>query len=197
MDLKQSLKYSVKPKTTPLYYGLLILIPIIGFILQQGYIVRVYQEVGKKNQKRTPKFEKWWEMFKQGLTIIILGLTLSLIISIIPAIGPLIGMVLPLYFVHFFNQKGKLSQKLDPTKIIKAIINKPGEFILYLIYVIGMILIGGIIIIFLIFLTVLSVLTIILIPISLLLGLLIFYVFGVLSISIAHLAATYYRENTK
>ena len=118
-----------KPKR--LWYGLWLLVPIIGWFALAGFQVKIIKALVRGKNKEVPEFGKFWDSFMKGLIIFVKILPLVIVVSLlqhIPVIGDFLQLLVNIIFVPylFVNLviRGKFEESFNIKKAWNIVVVK-------------------------------------------------------------------------
>lgn len=100
LKFEQGMKFPWQ-KPERLWYGLWVLLPIIGWFALGGYGVKIIKALVAGKNKELPTFGKFWDNFMIGLIILIKLIPLMIVVSLLQHV-PLIGKILHFAAIIFF-----------------------------------------------------------------------------------------------
>ncbi len=136
--IKEALKYPFANWKRMFNYWWM-LIPIWGWFVVAGYLVRVINEIIKKGSKNElPAIRPWEGLFKTGFLAIITLVILSLfvfVLMLIPYVGVVayiyISLILPVLWIQFAETK-RIRDGLDVLRASNTIFTHLGKYVLAL-----------------------------------------------------------------
>jgi hypothetical protein len=140
LDFKSAFNYPFN-KAKKMWNILWILLPIVGWFVLGGYGIRIIKEFSKGKFKQLPalKFKKdlnlGFMMFLKSLPFILIYILISTLLIEISSWLEVVDIIfkifaMPILFIHFFNKETIGS--LFEFKILKAVFDDIGDYVIVL-----------------------------------------------------------------
>jgi len=139
-----------KPKR--LWYGLWLLVPIIGWFALAGLQVKIINALVQGKNKEVPKLGKFWDSFMQGLIIFVKILPLVIAVSLlqyVPVIGDILQVLANFIFVPYLFVNLVVTGKFEESFNIKkawdiVVVKNFADYVIAIVKTLGFVVIYAI-----------------------------------------------------
>ena len=151
LAFEQGIKFPWQ-KPAKLWYGLWLLVPIIGWFALGGYWIKIIKALVAGKNKELPEFGKFWDNFVDGVVLFVKILPLVIVVSLlehIPLIGEILQFAVSILFVPYLLINTVITGKFEESFNIKkawniVIVKKFADYLIVLVKTIGYVIVYGI-----------------------------------------------------